>query len=109
MKITIYELLGLIKEDKQPKHIKYRDEEWWWTSDIGTYFTDLKTSPDAQVSLFNRYRMDYCLDDEVEIIEEYKKIEKLNPKAHFIDDEEVLDKVNELIDKVNELEEKIDE
>lgn len=41
-----------------------------------------------------------------EIIEESNKIEKINAKAFFIEDEEVLDKINEIIEEVNKLKEK---
>ena len=33
MKITIYELLGLIKEGKAPNHIRYNNEDWYWGYD----------------------------------------------------------------------------
>ena len=110
--ITMYELLGMIKDEKQPKHIRYRDEEWWWGYDTYTYFADLNNTPDAQSSLFSKYRINYCLDDEVEIIEEDKKIEQID-KEDYLDNESfeqvdgdldfIIDKINELIDEVNKL------
>lgn len=77
MKITIYELLGMVKDGTQPNHIKYRGEEWWWGYDTYTYFADLERTPDAQTNMFTRYVINYCLDDEVEILEEKKIPEKL--------------------------------
>ena len=48
--ITVYELLGLIKDGKAPDH---------------------------QLSLFNKYRVEYCLNDKLEIIDDYKQLKKL--------------------------------
>lgn len=115
MTITIYELLGLVKDGKAPKHIKYRDEEWWWGYDTYTYFADLERTPDAQTNMFTRYVINYCLDDDVEILEEENKIEKLDEYAHIdsldynmcnIMFERITNKINELIDKINKLKEK---
>lgn len=118
MKVSFYELLGMIKEDKQPNHIRYRDESWWWGYDTYTYFADLVNTPDNQTSLFSKYRIDYCLNDEVEIIEDNKKIEKIEidemnrMKAPSTDNfvytvsqpmKIIIKKINEIIDKLNEM------
>lgn len=121
--ITIYELLGLIKDGKQPKHIKYRGEEWWWGYDTYTYFSCLKQTPDAQINMFTKYVINYCLDDEVEIIEDNDKLEvidKLDDRYYdevnkcfcgrkMLGETVLVDKINELIDHINKLEEKLDE
>lgn len=111
MKITIYELLGLVKDGKAPKKIKYRDRIWEYTSTVrGTgyqyysiYFEEWKTLQD-QVYLEER------LNDEVEIIEELNKIEKCKSYEDFlgIDDyiEYLKNKIDELIDEINNLKEK---
>ena len=44
----------------------------------------------------------YSLNDEVEIIEEDKKIEKLN--IYNYTEHDIMTKVNEIIDKLNEME-----
>lgn len=110
MKITIYELLGLVKDGKAPKKIKYRDRIWEYTSTVrGTgyqyysiYFEEWKTLQD-QVYLEER------LNDEVEIIEELNKIEKCKSYEDFlgIDDyiEYLKNKIDELIDEINNLKE----
>lgn len=116
MKITMYELYGKIYDENPPKHIKVYGEDWYW-NDYDGYVTkeSLKTTPDAQIYLMDRYRTFMNLDQEVEIIEEPKKIEKIArcddvKMTHYGDlykpteNEEILRiKVNELIDAVNEL------
>lgn len=123
MKITMYELYGKIYDENPPKHIKVYDEDWYW-NDYDGYVTkeSLKTTPDAQIYLMDRYRTFMNLDKEVEIIEEPKKIEKIemvgcNVIVPFLNNELVgtdtplalettIVKVNELIDEINNLKEK---
>lgn len=73
MKITMYELLGLVKDGKAPKKILYDDIELEYDKDTKDYY-----------SYYGKYLFEHkfadCvdfLDDEVEIIEEDKKLEKL--------------------------------
>ena len=112
MKITIYELLGLVKDGKAPKKIKcdsvilkYDEEyeDYWYYYDRGLF----------------EYKFGKCIDflnDEVEIIEEPKKIKKIEKptqdeylystgKELYENDMKVYDKVNELIDEINKLKE----
>lgn len=122
-KITIYDLLGLIKDGKAPYSILFKNEEWFWGYDTYTTYECLYKTPDAQISLFNKYRIDYCLNDKVEIIdneEDKPIIEKIGSNANntlFIMEcytgipEQAQDwnfkvlenKINELTDAVNEL------
>ena len=116
MKITMYELYGKIYDENPPKHIKVYGEDWYW-NDYDGYVTkeSLKTTPDAQIYLMDKYRTFMNLDQEVEIIEAPKKIEKIArcdyiKMTHYGDlykpteNEEILRiKINELIDVVNEL------
>lgn len=121
--ITIYELLGLIKDDKAPKKIKYRGEYWYWGYDTYTRLEYLNTSPDNQPSLFSLYRIDYCLDDEVEIIEEPEELEEIeiendNTSHFYIRDKHgtrcqmtkhskiIAEKVNEIIRYIKDKENK---
>ena len=67
--ITIYELLGLMKDGKAPHSILFKNEVWFWGYDTYTTFECLNKTPDAQISLFSKYRIDYCLNDKVEIID----------------------------------------
>ena len=124
MKITMYELYGKIYDENPPKHIKVYGEDWYW-NDYDGYVTkeSLKTTPDAQIYLMDRYRTFMSLDKEVEIIEEPNKIEKLeiekdeNTENYFIRNEYgtkcyltkhskiIASKINELIDEINNLKE----
>lgn len=107
MKITMYELYGKIYDENPPKHIKVYGEDWYW-NDYDGYVTkeSLKTTPDAQIYLMNRYRTFMNLDKEVEIIEEPKKIEKLDKKeCRWSSEVPVVNKINELIDEINKLKE----
>lgn len=123
MKITMYELYGKIYDENPPKHIKAYGEDWYW-NDYDGYVTkeSLRTTPDAQIYLMDRYRTFMNLDKEVEIIEEPKKIEKIemvgcNVRVPVLNNELVgtdtplalettIVKVNELIDEINNLKEK---
>ena len=123
MKITMYALYGKIYDENPPKHIKVYGEDWYW-NDYDGYVTkeSLKTTPDAQIYLMDRYRTFMNLDKEVEIIKEPKKIEKIKSNGdEFYSDyidiwisknktdaycEFLMNKINELIDEINNLKEK---
>lgn len=123
MKITMYELYGKIYDENPPKHIKAYGEDWYW-NDYDGYVTkeSLRTTPDAQIYLMDRYRTFMNLDKEVEIIEESKKIEKISwrKKESLAGDftasekqgilarrtEKLKSSLNELIDEINNLKEK---
>lgn len=76
MKITIYELLGLVKDGKAPKKIKYDDKIWDYRNDSQDY--SCFNGNDLIGRLFYSLPTNEFINDEVEIIEESKKIEKLN-------------------------------
>lgn len=155
MKITIYELLVLIKDGKAPKKIKYDGDIYFLESDaIYEFFTYKTIDYDKFNTDGKRIGKALFLDDcymhlysEVEIldeepkpitkesieaigyacgeirkcfengwnkslenkplIEEDKKIEKLNNNRYIGTDisiiDDMFDKINELIDKVNKL------
>lgn len=126
MKITMYELLGLVKDGKAPKKIKYDGDIYFLESDAIFEFFTYKTidynkfNTDGErlgkaLFLDNRYMHLYS---EVEILDEPKKIEKIarcddvkmthNGELYKpTENEEILRiKVNELIDEVNKLKEK---
>ena len=66
MKITVYELLGLIKDNKAPKHFKYDDYIWTYNYESSAYWNGKGTD-------FEDYMDDGIinyLNDIVEIIEE---------------------------------------
>jgi hypothetical protein len=65
MKITIYELLGMIKEGKAPKRFKYDSSEWLYDYESSAYWNDKGVE-------FENYMDDGLmkyLNEEVEIIE----------------------------------------
>lgn len=113
MKITMYELLGLVKDGKTPKEIKYKNFVYGWIQKYKTYTRYDITGKDLYITTTN-------LNDEVEIIEENKKIEKIKILIDDINTEYVAndkgeklsysksdlmfaDRINELIDEVNKL------
>lgn len=120
MKITMYELYGKIYNKTQPKHIRVYGEDWYW-NDYDGYVTkeSLKTTPDAQWYLMDRYRTFMALDKEVEILEEEKKIpekldyfkseEQLYNMSKIILFNDIVGKINEIIDCLDYLKSKGDE
>ncbi len=78
MKITIYELLGMIKDGKAPYKIKYLDKYYTYVKE------DYEDEEENQLLswLFQDYCVEYVLNAEVSVpIVESKKIEKLNLKV----------------------------
>ena len=119
MKITIYELLGLIKDGKAPAKIKYVNSIYELSPEDDDYYSE-----DKMMWFTHELNCLTILNDEVEIIEEDKKIEKIeiekdeNKQNYFIRNEYgtkcyltkhskiIASKINELIDEVNKLKEK---
>lgn len=119
MKITMYELIGLVKDDKAPKKIVYNDIELEYDKDTRDYY------PYYDKYLFE-YKFADCVDfleDEVEIIDKPKTIEKIlismdNNSMPFVGNSQykrlsyseidlmMATKINELIDEINKLKEK---
>ena len=128
MKITMYELLGLVKDGKAPKKIKFRNEIYEYENNIKDSFIDYvriekETNESFYLSSYigNNYISD-IFTDEVEIIEESKKIEKIeiyeDEEGHYFfnnrckkiyircdETDFMIDKFNELIDEINKLKE----
>lgn len=80
MKTTIYELLGMIKDNKVPKKIIYRKKLWKYDIQDKDYWTN---SYDGTEWLFDEYIITDILNEEATILEttitykQDKKIEKL--------------------------------
>ena len=117
MKIKVIDLLNKIANDEEvPKKIKYKDNVYYLGKnmvDLHTYQTEgSNTTRKLSLIIDNEYLI---LNDEVEIIEEPKKIEKIARcdnirMTHYgeiyqpTENQEILRiKINELIDVVNEL------
>lgn len=114
--MKIIDLLNKIANGEEtPKKIKYRNKIWERTLTINgrgyQYYSELHQE---WRTLQNQVYLEECLNDEVEIIEAPKKIEKLELESGKIDDKEFLAKyithnrykINELIDEINNLKEK---
>ena len=113
MRIDIYTLLGLVKDGKAPKKILYNNIELEYDKDTKDYH------PYYGKYLFE-FKFADCVDfleDEVEIIKEDKKIEKITVREKTLGfpngewtarnmDKALAIKINELIDEISKLKEK---
>lgn len=109
MKITIYELFGLIKEYKAPEKIKYNNKIYVYEPTCRDYQMIIGDDKTAQYlsSYFSNHFIGHLLDKTIEIIEEDEKIECCKNYEDFqeLDDyiEHLKEKIDELIDKINNL------
>ena len=111
--ITVYELLGLVKDEKAPKHIKYKDYDLVWEESLCYY----RTNGYGGWEMFYFNLSD--LNDTVEIIEDNDKLEKIKTETmeslsteKFVLKNNLIHnmrKINEIIDHINKIEEKLDE
>ena len=119
MKITIYELLGLVKDGKAPKKILLNGIVFEYQGDDYLYKDeDKKEHWLFSVSYTDKYMwLENFLKAEIEIIEEPKKIEKITVREKTLGfpngewtarnmDKAFAIKINELIDEINNLKEK---
>ena len=110
MKMTLYDLLGLMKEDKAPKKIMLDKQVFVFDEQHKDY-----QCSENDDNIWNEYLFeDYCwkeiLDEEVEILEitlypenvstQDNKIEKLK---YYSASNEIIMKINEIIERVNNL------
>ena len=115
MKITMYELLGLVKDGKAPKKILLNGIVFEYQGDDYLYKDeDKKEHWLFSTSYTDKYIwLENFLKAEVEIIEEPKKIEKIEMCTSGIMGfdgvenitTELKNKINELIDEINNLKE----
>ena len=116
MKITIYELLGLVKDGKAPKKILLNGIAFEYQGDDYLYKDeDKKEHWLFSTSYTDKYIwLENFLKAEVEIIEEPKKIEKITVREKTLGfpngewtarnmDKAFAIKINELIDEINNL------
>lgn len=113
--IIVYELLGLIKDGNVPNRIKYQEDEYVY-SDVDKDYQ----KKDGRMLLGN-IKINYCLNEEVEILEEDKPIIekiKMNGESFYSEYinswikkensdaycEYLSNKLNELIDYINKKE-----
>ena len=105
--ITIFELLGLIKDDKAPKSIIYKNEYFKYSKENRDYIGENNYLFSDFADLIS------ILNDKVEILEEDKPIiEKINDFIGATDNElmfnirEIKNKLNEVISYINRKEDK---
>lgn len=108
MKIKMIDLLSkVVKGEEVPRLIKYSGLIWEYSDEFQDY--------DSEICLFNNYMPDLeksinrFLNEEAEIIEEDKKIEKINvskKRTNFYCtpiEMEIMCKLNEVVDVINKL------
>ena len=102
--ITLYELLGMIKDNKAPKKIYTYGYYWEFDIEVHDYVNDKDTT------LIDEYldnAIVNSLDDEIEIIEEEKEIEEIPiPEIDDAKNERILRaefKINELVRELNKI------
>ncbi len=110
MKITIYELLGLIKDGKAPKKVKYKNHiyKYQYKDNRESNIINYYHSETVHHHLIDGGYHDIRLNDEVEIIEE-KCITLLNKDKFYNNrfpdswEEEMISKIDEIVKAVNKL------
>ena len=110
MKIKMIDLLVKIaNREKVPKKIKYKNKIYERYQNISTNNLYYYQVPNKCEFLIDKLSSAIDLLDEVEIIEESKKIEKINRNRYPGTDidplDDILDKLDELIDEINNLKE----
>ena len=101
MKVTIYTLLGMIKDGKAPKKVKYEDCEYYLYNNINYL------SSDKTLCLNNIFFDE--LNNTVEILEENKTPEKLDDTELYLTENQqhlIVNKLNEIIDYLDYLKSK---
>lgn len=107
--ITIYELLGLVKDGKAPKKIKY-EEDYLLFDDVDKDYFSEKTDA-LFTKLFSKTATNYLLNDKVEIIEDNDKLkhgENYVDFADLIPDSKfdyLYEMESRIIDHINKIEE----
>ena len=102
--MKIIDLLNRIANGEElPEKIKYENIIWTLNSINDTYDNGEQCLFEDYIE--KKYVITDILNEEVEVIEEDKKIEKLEMKFG-ISLADCVDKINEIIDKVNKMEEK---
>ena len=105
MKITMYELLGMVKDDKElPKKVKVLDVIYEFNDHYGDYFNEeLDRFLFVYMTSEEEWKLAYFLNTQVEILEEEKKIPEKIDNEYFeragstYKDRLCKDKINEII------------
>lgn len=90
MKITIYELLGMVKDGKAPKKIKYRDNLFEYSAGLEDYRADDVRKYHGNHLFHYLFEEVNFLNDEVEILDDEEKkipeklrIEQDTPSSNY--------------------------
>lgn len=117
--ISVYELLGLIKDGKAPKLVKYDNYIWEYKKQFDDYFNDEEYLIENGFDSWNNAK--YFLEEKVEIIEEktiQENISRLSYQqigTYQLDNNDILGfikalneqftkhgrKINEIVDYIN--------
>ena len=108
MKITLYELLGLIKDNKAPKKIRCFGHDYEFSiSDEGIDYIEIDKEAGERylTDVIGENYLSSIFSTTVEILEEEKEIEELSllgdPRVTCKN--EIINKINELVREVNKL------
>lgn len=100
-------LVKISQGERMPKKIKYEGFVWEYDKDVKDYY---RYYIDEEYILFQdlfKKETGFFINDEIEIIEEPKKIEHCLKSDRFLRDEDEIEhlrtKIDELIDVVNKL------
>lgn len=106
--MKIIDLYVMVSKGEQPKKFKYRDEWWAYSVDDCDFRTLKQEYRDADIPTYE-YLMSIIdtsnLNDEVEIIEEDKKIEYIDEWTNDVEANQFIlkNKIYELINEINKL------
>ena len=124
MIITVYELLGLVKDFKSPNRIKYDYEIWEYDIQENDYIKEKGNCLLFRDYFPNNLNFLDCLKDKIEILEEDKPIiEKIEIEEDIVcnkfvrneygtkcyiktHDKIIIEKLNQIIDYINKKENK---
>ena len=119
--ITIYELLSLVKDEKQPKKVFFNNRSYSFDGVDEDYIDEDEDY--LFMNLFQAFPTNNVLNETVEIIEDNDKLKKINSLNNvggsngleeFKDKQQLnnhilKDKINKIIDHINKIEENLDE
>ncbi len=98
----------IANKEEVPNKVKFNNEIYTYKPEWNDYSNKEGTHGLFADVISNSYQITRMLDEEIEIIEEDKKIEKLKREDFFdnfggisINDDKFIDKINELIDEAN--------
>ncbi len=112
MKMTMYELLGMVKDKKElPKKVKVLDVIYEFDDHYGDYYNEpLDRYLFVYMTSEEEWKLAYFLNIQVEILEEEKKIpEKINNTELYLTESQqhtIVNKLNEIIDYLEHLKSK---